>query len=502
VSVARRSPVAAAGTCGDGANSELSTNMAATVLERTDVDLVIAARSGDHEAFAQIYDRYAARIYDLCCQMLHDRTEAEDAAADVFLKAAERIGQLRNPTKCKSWLYAIARHEVYRRTKRRARERPTDFDDPTPMNMTPLTDTDPTQPQDLAALGQLLRDAALGLDERDRMVLEMSLAGGLEGRALGDALGVSEAGGHQAAHRMRERLGRSVGALLVSRQGRADCTELQRVLAGWDGTFSVLWRKRVARHIDDCPVCDRRRKAVPAWLFDGTAFAATPIAYRTPPAALRDRVLRSMDLAPPRRHWLRRVLVAGAVAVLLLIGLAVGLNESKGHPTPVGTSTLAGDAGAAVGSGQPVNGAAGSPTKSGGKGTKGQTTGTTGASGTSGTSGPGKATTTTTAPDRTPPTLSVSVPPTLYSATSGNACGANPSMTATASDSSGVASVTMSYSGPASGSAAFAPTGGGSWSYNWRPPADGSYTVTITARDTVGNTTSATRAVSAGGCLY
>ena len=42
--------------------------------------------------------------------------------------------------------------------------------------------------------------------------------------------------------------------------GRRDCPDLAGVLADWDGTFSVLVRKRVARHVDSCDICDRRKK--------------------------------------------------------------------------------------------------------------------------------------------------------------------------------------------------------------------------------------------------
>jgi hypothetical protein len=35
------------------------------------------------------------------------------------------------------------------------------------------------------------------------------------------------------------------------------CVELAGILANWDGHFSVLMRKRIARHIDSCTSCER-----------------------------------------------------------------------------------------------------------------------------------------------------------------------------------------------------------------------------------------------------
>ena len=39
----------------------------------------------------------------------------------VFLAAFSRLAQLRDPSKLRPWLFAICRHEVYRRTKSRRR---------------------------------------------------------------------------------------------------------------------------------------------------------------------------------------------------------------------------------------------------------------------------------------------------------------------------------------------------------------------------------------------
>ena len=66
---------------------------------------------------------------------------------------------------------------------------------------------------------------------------------------------------------------RSLGALLVARRGQSgnSCAELGAILAGWDGTFTILMRKRIARHIESCPTCDqdRRRMVNPVALLGG-----------------------------------------------------------------------------------------------------------------------------------------------------------------------------------------------------------------------------------------
>jgi len=314
-----------------------------------DADLVAAAVAGDREAFGAIYDRYSSQVFTMCAHMLGNRDDAADATSDVFLTAAERIDQLRDPSRLRVWLLAIARHNVYRRSSRRSRSVPVAAVE----DMTgPLADhREIGATAESSELVAVLGDAAAGLDERDRAVLELQLLG-LEGADLADALGVAPDAAYQASFRMKERLERSLGALLVARQGRGDCQDLDRMLRNWDGTFSVLWRKRVARHVDSCEVCECRRKAVPALLLGGLAGATTLLVA---PEPLRDQVVAAARLGgatgrawpgdgfpPSARRIGRRSVVALLVAVVVLLVVLVGsisAGDEAPPPGPTSTST-------------------------------------------------------------------------------------------------------------------------------------------------------------------
>ncbi len=310
-----------------------------------DESLVAAALDGSRAARAEIYQRYADRVHTMCVHMLSDRDEAADVCGQVFLVAFDRLAQLRDPSRLRPWLFSIARHEVYRRTRRRRRvelvgevERMDHIMSTSGTNASGSLLEDPDDLADAATAAELVavvRSAADGLDDKDRLVLELQLQE-LDGDEMAEALGTTTSTAYQQVHRMKERFERSLGALLIARTGRADCDELDELLEQWDGRFSVLWRKRVARHIDRCEVCERRRSALPAAVFGGGGAAAVlaaagPAGASTEfpaPASVRDRVLGSSDgvaVEPPRPTGgtRRTALLVGAGLALLLIVAAV-----------------------------------------------------------------------------------------------------------------------------------------------------------------------------------
>jgi RNA polymerase sigma factor (sigma-70 family) len=253
---------------------------------RSDAELVAAAVAGDRGAFAAIYDRYADRLHDFCWSLLRDRDEAADATQDAFLVAAERLGQLRDPGRLRPWLYAVARSQALHRVRARRRVAPE-----AEVTDRPDTAASPERAAEQADLRELVWNAAAGLSERDRALLDLHLRHGLEGAELGEAMGIPASHAYVLLSRLRDQVERALGALLVARLGRRDCAELSRLLAGWDGRFSPLIRKRVARHVDDCDACGERRRAVASPLALLAAVPPLPA-----PAALRDRVLERVQL--------------------------------------------------------------------------------------------------------------------------------------------------------------------------------------------------------------
>jgi RNA polymerase sigma factor (sigma-70 family) len=258
--------------------------------DSSDAELALAAAAGNRGAFAEIYDRFADRLHDFCAGMLADRDAAADCVQDAFIEAVTCLSDLREPEKLRAWLYGIARHRCLRRLRDRRREQPSDA--------LPEIASPEAGPDALASrteLADLIAEAAGGLSDRDRSVLELSYRHGLDGPELADALGVSQTNANTMVYRLRETMERCLGSLLVCRRARTNpnrCSELATILHGWDGQFTILMRKRIARHIDDCAVCEEERRR----LLNPVALLGAAPVFLPAPDWLRDKTLNQIQL--------------------------------------------------------------------------------------------------------------------------------------------------------------------------------------------------------------
>jgi RNA polymerase sigma factor (sigma-70 family) len=249
-----------------------------------DPEIVAAIVLGDPDGLAEAYDRYAVPLYAYCCSLLREPADAADAVQDTVLIAAAKLDGLRDPSRLRPWLYAVAHNECLRRL--RAGHATARLEEAAEV---PAESAGVGSEAERADLQELVRDAIDGLNPGERDVIELSLRHELEGDDLADVLGVSRNHAHALLSRARSQLERSLGALIVARTGRPACPALDSILAGWDGQLTVLMRKRISRHIEQCEICgDRKRRELTPALFGGMA----PLVAVLP--GFRDQLLRSM----------------------------------------------------------------------------------------------------------------------------------------------------------------------------------------------------------------
>jgi RNA polymerase sigma factor (sigma-70 family) len=91
-------------------------------LPSDDSDLVDRTLRGELKTFEQLYDRYARLVRAICLETTHNLAEAQDISQEVFLRAFQRLPQLRERAKFSSWLVGIARLTVKEWQRKRDRD--------------------------------------------------------------------------------------------------------------------------------------------------------------------------------------------------------------------------------------------------------------------------------------------------------------------------------------------------------------------------------------------
>jgi RNA polymerase sigma-70 factor (ECF subfamily) len=155
--------------------------------------------SGDRNAFAELYDRWAGLIRAMCFDVTRDLDTAEELAQEVFLRALRRLGDLRDPPRFVSWLMGIARHvcREWRRGRIRDQRRLTSLPD----DLSSAAEGTPSDQQ-----GLLLREAVAALPDRERLSLQAFYLRGLDAEQARTAVGLSQSTFYRVLASARQRL--------------------------------------------------------------------------------------------------------------------------------------------------------------------------------------------------------------------------------------------------------------------------------------------------------
>ncbi len=87
----------------------------------TEASLLARAQAGDVSAFERLSSAYADRVFMLLLRLLGDRSEAEDVAQEVMLRAWQGISRFQGRSSYFTWLYRIAVNEANRALEKKAR---------------------------------------------------------------------------------------------------------------------------------------------------------------------------------------------------------------------------------------------------------------------------------------------------------------------------------------------------------------------------------------------
>lgn len=99
--------------------------------DSTILEWIQQAKRGDQDAFAELVYNYQDAVYNLTYRMLGERSEAEDAAQETFLRAYLHLYRYDADRSFKTWLLSIASNHCIDRLRKR-RIRWMSLDDPLP----------------------------------------------------------------------------------------------------------------------------------------------------------------------------------------------------------------------------------------------------------------------------------------------------------------------------------------------------------------------------------
>ena len=173
-------------------------------------------RLRDPEALGAFYDRYLDLVFGVAWRLLGDRTRAEDAASEVFLKvhrAADRLDPQRDPA---PWLTTITTNvcrDVWRSGAYRMSRRAADVDDPAQAASLSTGRNDPEADTIRGERERIVQEALLKLPESLRTTIVLHDYQGLDHRQVAEVLHIA----HDAA---RKRYSRALAVLAHLLKGR------------------------------------------------------------------------------------------------------------------------------------------------------------------------------------------------------------------------------------------------------------------------------------------
>lgn len=154
-----------------------------------DAALVRRVADGDRQAFLQLYDRYASRVYGLALHILRDAMAAEEVTQDAFVKLWEKAAtfDLRRGSVA-TWLLTITRRTAIDRLRHEARRPP--LADPPPEGPgwpTPQPDAGTLSEE---ARWMTVRFALADLPLEQRQAITLAFYYGLSHRQIAEHLGL------------------------------------------------------------------------------------------------------------------------------------------------------------------------------------------------------------------------------------------------------------------------------------------------------------------------
>ena len=186
---------------------------------------MLRVKQGDTAAFTELVEKYKQPVMNLVYRTIHDPTEAEDLAQNVFVQVFKSAPRYKNTAKFSTWLFTIARNLCLNEIRRRSRHPAESLDVPHPEQedqpLHQFEDKKTFSPPESLLHGELARkieEAMADLPENQRSAILLCRQEDLSYEEIADVLGCSVSATKSLIHRGRETLKEKLKAYLRSGQ--------------------------------------------------------------------------------------------------------------------------------------------------------------------------------------------------------------------------------------------------------------------------------------------
>ncbi|HSP78997.1 MAG TPA: sigma-70 family RNA polymerase sigma factor [Myxococcaceae bacterium] len=228
-------------------------------MERSDAELIRAAREGDADALEELLERHEEQVYRFGLRMCGSEEDARDVLQQTLMTAFRGIHQFRGDASLSTWLYQIAR-SFCTKARRRKVDEPAEHVplDAPPMLMVPTQEADPEAVVHARQMGQVLQAAILALPEAYRETLILRDVEGLSAEEAARVVGIEVGALKSRLHRARSELRKHLTALLERGEAGSghSCPELARELSEYAADdIDQATCVRIEQHLERCPEC-------------------------------------------------------------------------------------------------------------------------------------------------------------------------------------------------------------------------------------------------------
>jgi RNA polymerase sigma-70 factor (ECF subfamily) len=188
-----------------------------------DAALMLRVKQGDTAAFTELVEKYKQPVMNLVYRTVHDATEAEDLAQNVFVQVYKSAARYQSTAKFTTWLFTIARNLCLNEIRRRSRHPAESLDAPHPEQedqpLHQFEDKATSSPPETLLQGELnqkIEQAMADLPENQRSAILLCRREDLSYEEIAKILGCSVSATKSLIHRGRETLKERLKAYLRS----------------------------------------------------------------------------------------------------------------------------------------------------------------------------------------------------------------------------------------------------------------------------------------------